>query len=260
MLVTIPKSGSLYLAEVLRQGLNIPYKEVSSGYFPLDVFEYRKLNAYSTGKVISKAHLGANPINLHLMKAFSPRIVLHLRDPRQAMLSMLHHLKRDFEDDPHYLAWVAPAPSREILRGSLSEAIDWYLAHHLTNLLEWTESWLAHAESGEKPSVLVTHYHDLRENVQTVVERILNFYQIPPRAYVAKEVPKDWATHYRKGELEEWREVFNPTQQKICADLMGGFPRVNQLYGEKTGVRNNLPASTVTAPTGRAAYETSTSR
>jgi len=232
MLVALPKSASAFLQEALRLGLDIPHKEVSMGYFPVDVLDYRKLQACSTGQSMAKAHLDGNPLNLHLLGMFCPRMVLHLRDPRQALLSLAHHLKRDYDrGDPHYRNWVAPIPPPELLQRSLSAAIDWYLIHQLPNLLEWSERWLAHAESGAQPRVLITQYHELRENVDAVIARILDFYEIPPTAYIPAPVPKDGFTHFRKGELEEWREVFNPAQQEICAELMAGYPRVNRLFG-----------------------------
>ncbi len=235
MLVALPKSASAYLVEVLRRGLNIAYKEVACGYFPQDVMDYRKLNQFSAGNTLAKAHLDANPINMQLLKLHCPRMVLHLRDPRQALLSMVHHLKHcwDTGELQYIQSWIAPAPPPAVLQGGLSGAIDWHLAHFLPNMLEWTERWLAHAESGESPRVLITHYHDLRENTQAVIERILAFYEIPAWAFTPTDVPKDWSVHFRKGELEEWREVFNRAQQEICSDLMADYPRVNRLYGSE---------------------------
>ena len=247
MLVALPKSASTYLTRTLHRGLNIRWKETSCGSFPLDVLDHRKLLECSAGKTISRAHIDLNPTNSQLLRSFCPRMVLHLRDPRQALLSLVHYLLFKLDHgDSDFSTWVTPAPSADVLRGSLPGAIDWHLAHQLQNMLEWTERWLAHAESGESPAVLITHYHELHENAQTVVDRILKFYQIPAWAYTPKDVPKDDGIHFRKGELEEWREVFNPTQQKICAEMMAGFPRVNRLYGDKKARPRNpmeLPAT-----------------
>jgi hypothetical protein len=221
------------------------------------VLDDRKLIKYSAGQTIAKAHIGANPINLLLLKKFCPRMVLLLRDPRQALLSLVHYMKHELDKgDAHSRVWIAPAPTPDLLHGSLSEAIDWHVAHQLPNLLEWMEHWLAHAESGKSPAVLVTQYQDLRENIQTVVERILDFYQIPILAYTPKHVPKDSSTHFRKGDVEEWREVFNPSQQKICADLMAAYPRVNRLYGEK--IRPNLELAAPLTRNGQQAHATRT--
>ncbi len=247
MVVALPKSASTYLAETLRQGLNIPWKETSYGYFPLDLLDHRKFRECAAGHTVSRAHIDLNPSNLQLLKSDCPRIVLHLRDPRQALLSMVHYMIRGLKEvDAHFPTWITPAPPADLFQGSLSGAIDWHLANLLPNMLEWIERWLCHAESGESPAVLVTQYQDLRENVQTVVGRILNFYQIAADAYISMEVPKDRHTLYRKGELEEWRAVFSPTQQKICANLMADYPRVNRLYGDKKTVavgNFNLPGA-----------------
>jgi hypothetical protein len=75
-------------------------------------------------------------------------------------------------------------------------------------------------------------------------------------AYTPKHVPKDSSTHFRKGDVEEWREVFNPSQQKICADLMAAYPRVNRLYGEK--IRPNLELAAPLTRNGQQAHATRT--
>ncbi|HTB64113.1 MAG TPA: sulfotransferase domain-containing protein [Opitutales bacterium] len=232
MLNTLPKSGSIFLVESLRTGLNIPVKRVSAGYFPMDLADYRPLADAAEGNAVSQAHLDANPTNLQLLSDYSRRVVLHLRDPRQALLSWIHHVHGYANIGQLRESMVTPVPPVSLFQSGLSAEIDWHLAHHFGNLLNWMERWLEHAESGNSPTLLISHFHDLRANPQTAIERILDFYGIPRQAYTPKDIPRTRETHFRKGELDEWREVFNSTQKQICADLMKGYPRVNRLYGE----------------------------
>jgi len=255
LLNTLPKSGSIFLTESLRQGLNIAFKQVSLGYFPVDVADYRKLIEASPGQVISQSHLDANPTNLQLLRAYCPRMVLHLRDPRQALLSWVHHVKKYVEQGQLTQASVTPIPPTTLLfADNLSAAIDWHIAHHLPNILQWTEQWLLHVETKESPAVFVTYYHDLRENSQNVIARILDFYGIPAWAYTAKDIPKNEFTHFRKGQLDEWRSAFNPAQQKICAEMMEGYPRVWRLYAD-----DQLPAANLQRVFTKPAIQTAVS-
>jgi hypothetical protein len=242
LLNALPKSGSTYLMESLRQGLQIPEKEISNGYIPLDVINYHKIKSAALGHGIARTHLDVNPTNLKLLKKFLPSMVLQLRDPRQALLSWVHHVRWYMQNNYDLLfASVTPFPPDSIKTSTLSYAIDWHLTHHFSNLLEWMERWLEHVESGAAPVVLLTQFKEFRENPDQVVAQILAFYDIPTWAYHPKELPKDQSTHYRKGELDEWRDVFNSAQKQICAELMKGYPRVNRLYGELSSqVTENL--------------------
>jgi hypothetical protein len=242
LLNALPKSGSTFLMESLRLGLQAPYKEISNGYFPQDLIDHRKIKEASACYGIVRTHLDANATNIKLLKKYSPRLVLQLRDPRQALLSWVHHVKWYLQHNSDQLfASITPFPPDSARTDSLSAVIDWHLINYLPNILEWTEEWLIHIESGEAPVVLLTHFKDFRENPDHIIARILQFYEIPTWAYLQQDVPKSMDTHFRKGELEEWREVFNHTQQQICADLMADYPRVNRLYGGEIPVVRKKP-------------------
>ncbi len=234
MLNTLPKSGSVFLLESLRRGLGIPAQKISMGYVPMDLADHRKLAEAADGNAVAHAHLDANPTNLRLLKEHTGGVVLHLRDPRQALLSWIHHVKNYANLGQLSWAMVTPAPTPALLAESLTSVIDWHLVHHFPNLLNWIERWLEHAESGNGPKVMVSDYRDFHADSQESVLRILDFYGIPRWVYIPREIPRDASTHFRSGQLEEWREVFNSAQQKICTELMAAYPRVNRRYG--TGV------------------------
>jgi hypothetical protein len=248
MLNTLPKSGSVFLLESLRRGLGIPAQKISLGYVPMDLADYRKLAEAAEGNAVAQAHLDANPTNLRLLRERTAGVVLHLRDPRQALLSWIHHVKNYANLGQLSWAMVTPAPTPGLLAESLPAIIDWHLIHHFPNLLDWIERWLEHAESGAGPKVLVSDYRDFHADAQESVLRILDFYDIPRWVYIPREIPRDASTHFRRGQLEEWREVFNPTQQKICAELMAGYPRVNRRYGTGTTTEKSSPPEPVKNP------------
>lgn len=256
MLNTLPKSGSIFLRESLVRGLGIPAREISCGYFPMDLADLRKLSDAAAGNTVAQAHLDPNPTNLRLLKEHTSGVVLHLRDPRQALLSWVHHVKSYADAGRLHQTMVTPPPPPALMAMNLTSIIDWHLVHHFPNMLDWMERWLAHVESGAGPQVLVSHYQDFHADAHGSICRILDFYEIPRWAYHSPEIPRDRSTHFRKGELEEWREVFNSAQQKICAELMAGYPRVNRLYGLHSGGENGHAAKS--APGGLAAGENGT--
>jgi hypothetical protein len=237
VLVVLPKSGGGHLAETLRLSLNLPSQEMSGPAHSLDEAAAGKAGEGPEGKIISQVHFDTNPGNLQLVKNYSPRLVLHLRDPRQTVLAWARQLQRGAANgDPRYWAWRSAA---EDLRGhSLSAMIDWHLANRLPTMLGWMEGWLAHAETGESPALLVTECVELVKNSEGLINRILDFYQIPDRAPTAPGGHGSSPAWFGQGDAEEWRKVFNRAQQEICADLMAAYPRVNRRYGgEKRAAR-----------------------
>jgi hypothetical protein len=243
VLVVLPKSGGGHLAETLRLSLNLPSQEMSGPAHSLDEAA-GKAGEGPEGKIISQVHFDANPGNLQLVKNYSPRLVLHLRDPRQTVLAWARQLHRGAAyGDPRYWAWRSAA---EDLRGhSLSAMIDWHLANRLPTMLGWMEGWLAHAETGESPALLVTECVELAKNSEGLINRILDFYQIPDWAQAAPGGHGSSPAWFGQGEAEEWCKVFNRAQQEICADLMAAYPRVNRRYGAEKSASSRLRDSAV---------------
>lgn len=72
-LVTLPKSGSVYLWNVLSKGLGYECDSVSTGCFPRDVADWRKVRATAASGVIVQSHLDASRANLQILGHYLPR-------------------------------------------------------------------------------------------------------------------------------------------------------------------------------------------
>jgi hypothetical protein len=92
-LVTMPKSGSLYLLMRFVEGLNIPPYHISLDLFPHDHLVPAWAEDLARGGAIAQEHLDASEANLDLLRrAGVTRIVVQVRDPRQAALSWTYHI------------------------------------------------------------------------------------------------------------------------------------------------------------------------
>ena len=90
LLNTMPKSGSVYILKSLAKIVDLKTKhcgDPSNGRL-----SDKDLTAFSTGGFVVQNHLALSAENLQILEQLKPRMVLHLRDPRQAMLSWLHHV------------------------------------------------------------------------------------------------------------------------------------------------------------------------
>ncbi len=94
---TIPKSGSIYLANAFCRGLGIPFMRISGGWFPLDTVVRAQLAKLARGNAVTQEHLDANPPNRLALGIALDRFVVHLRDPRMTTLEAVHHMMTEKE-------------------------------------------------------------------------------------------------------------------------------------------------------------------
>jgi len=140
-------------------------------------------------------------------------MVLHLRDPRQALLSWVHHLDwiTGGDDESISVLYFAPRTPPGYFQLSLSRKIDWQIDNYLPQLIDWTERWVDIADRGMIPS-LITEHNDLRLNKRAFFDAIMAFHNFD-LDYALPDLPMGMdETHFRRADPTEWRAVFTPEQ------------------------------------------------
>ncbi len=216
---TMPKSGSIYISNYLSNGLRLGQMKVATSLFPDDLVLRDRLDILAAGDVISQQHVPARDINLRFIAARIPNIVVHLRDPRQAMLSWVHHLN-NFNQNRHERGCVlgleatSPALPNGYFDWPFERKIDFQIEHHLAQLVEWTMGWVSTADSN--PYGLAVHITTFERYVaapRMTIEGILSFFGVPDSQFDWEAAPaKTPRTHFRRGLTEEWRSVFTAQQ------------------------------------------------
>lgn len=138
---TMPKSGSIFIVRCLSQGLGIAETKIAVSLFPDDLVIRDKLDDLALGNQVAQQHLPARDLNLRFLRNRLNRMIVHVRDPRQATLSWLHHL-----DNFHAHRYLEPACERGLeavspglpegyFERSLPEKIGHLLATHFPQLI-----------------------------------------------------------------------------------------------------------------------------
>ncbi len=227
--ITLAKSASTYIFNALQNLINncdnadnpryLTIFEGNTSYLQLLTEEPYK---NSTSNLVS-AHLYAEPYNLLTISLIADRLIVNVRDPRQVTLSQVHHnnLYR-YNRSPVHIFNCSQLPKNYFCM-SLTEQISWQIDNWaLPGAIKWIESWLDAEENPSfYPKILFTSQEDLVENSQELFNTILDFYEIDRSRFTMPPPPKfKPGTHYRTGNVDEWRDVFTPEQAEKASSMI----------------------------------------
>ncbi|MBT4699892.1 MAG: hypothetical protein HOB79_02360 [Rhodospirillaceae bacterium] len=224
---TMPKSGSIYILRSLSLGLGLMEMKVAVSLFPNDLVLRDRLDELAWGNAIAQQHLPASDINLRFIGARLPAMVVHVRDPRQATVSWLHHLqnfnnhRKTIPATEFGLEGTTPALPENYFSWSDQKQMDWLLDTHFIQLVAWAAAWTEAERKAGKPRILITLYEDFLVDRDAVFKSILKFLDIPEQRFDWAALPqKSPQTHFRKGMADEWRDVLTGDQQKRARDAI----------------------------------------
>jgi hypothetical protein len=183
-IVALPKSGSIYLKRALRRTLRVPVHHVSGGGMYGSCLRYDDLCHFEQGDVVTREHLQPTRFQVAMLAQYGiRRVVLHLRDPRDAIASWTHHMDSILER--RGLRGVSLSCEKVLpesyIGWSFEDRLRWQVENTLPDFVAWSERWLDLADSSADVRFLITDYQDLARNNHAFVVKILDFYEIPYR-------------------------------------------------------------------------------
>ncbi|MFH1983033.1 MAG: sulfotransferase domain-containing protein [Pseudomonadota bacterium] len=220
LVISIPKSGTVYISDTLEKILNYAPLSISAQTFPDDVVWQKEIIKLNQGNLYSRGHIPPTPYNTYMLTKHMDRFVVHVRDPRQATLSWVHHIDRLGNEEPGLtLNMAIPFLPAGYFDMPFSEKIDWALENHMKKLIAWIEGWTRM----ERDTLLFTDFKDMKEDPVNFFNRILAFYGLSaPRELVERSAirPREGKLHFRKGRVNEWLEVFNERQIETAKSMI----------------------------------------
>lgn len=221
LVVSIPKSGTVFINRLLAGGLGRPGVSLGLDYFPHDLAHYRKVEAFARGGYVASAHFNASEQNLRILGSLLDRWVVHVRDPRSVVLSLVHHLDWQLRHDPRQLYAMSPAPPPQFADTSMQWKLKWTVENYLDTVVGWTREWREVIDR-KSHNILLTTYEDLHRDELGFAERVLDFFAIPRTAFRAPTLERSIEqTHYRRGLLAEWRTEFAPGLLTLANRIIG---------------------------------------
>lgn len=212
-IASLPKSGTVYLQEKLCEGLNKPpLGTPSGGIFPNVSIPRLVIDRLNERGAVYVIHCRPCEFNITEVSHRLDRLVVHVRDPRQALLSWVHFLPQAMRNADPVMHYHYHLPD-DYQHYTLEQQIDWQIDHHFADFVAFIEGWWdASQRPGMKTRFLFTRHEDLAENPRQFFLDLLDFYQIPATAFVFPEAPKLGLHNFRSGRTDEWRLAFTPAQ------------------------------------------------
>lgn len=215
LLCALPKSAGVFIYNALAHGLDKPLMHAGAGgYFPNMALPQNVPSLINDSGTIYHTHAAPSPGNLIEVSERLDRMILHLRDPRGALLSWAHFIGRVVRDvDPiQRLHYGMPAG---IEGWKFGKQIDWYIGHVLPSFVSWSSGWLEAIEENEMGErALVTTYEELVKDQDGFFDRLLSFYAIDEDLFEYPARPEKGTLNFRKGDPQEWNKVFTAAQRK----------------------------------------------
>jgi hypothetical protein len=212
LLNTLPKSGSVFLLHTLSEGVQCGRIHVGNMYSLVDQISLEKMRRFLGGGYVSQNHLAPSIENLQILEHFGCRMVLHVRDPRQALVSWVHHVDRVYRlEGDEALLLHAPRPPAAYFSWEFAQKLDWHIDHYLPSLIDWLVCWLAIHDEGRLP-ILLTTYEELCGDVVGLCRRICDFCGVAEERFRFIDIPKTIDHHFRLADDSEWRRVLSAEQ------------------------------------------------
>lgn len=219
-LITLPKSASEYIMHAFLNGLRIERRHLSSNiHIPNDLIVMDNLrNAHDINKgqgFLAKEHLTAHPYNVYLLNRTFPRWVVHIREPRQALLSWHHYM---IKARKHILPFNVPNHYYNL---PFKEQLDWQIENFLPFLTQWIADWIELTDHPNfKYKILLTTFEEFVQNSSKFFHKILNFYKINPAEFTPPAPPQWGVNLYRSGKIDEWKTVFSNEQKQKASQII----------------------------------------
>lgn len=221
---SLPKSASVFIFNHIRNSLSIPFSRISLDLFANDLAVPDWVETIVSGHGVTQEHLPASRRNLITLRQKGlTKFVVHVRDPRQSLLSWYYHLETfeekfkmnvfDMDDTPLCLNY---------LKLSMEEKLDWLIENYQPLQVKWLTDWIDVSKNQSATfDIFFSEFTDLKNDPDKFFKKILDFYSIDHALWVSENyATKSGAFHFRRGEVDEWRSVMNLKQQKRLTELM----------------------------------------
>lgn len=211
----LPKSGSTFIAKSLRRVLEVRSRSIAlPGMRSGATLDLTALQDVAQGNCVCQQHFAADP---HVLAAFadkSLKVVVNIRDPREALVSWTHFLNEfnSRHSRLHAVQAMETVVDPEYFRRSIPDQLVWQVKNYLPHTIDWISRWVATTDMRQaEGTMLLTEYSELARDASAFLAKILGFYGIeadPEWLKLPATKPGRWK--FRAGNTKDWRSEYRP--------------------------------------------------
>jgi hypothetical protein len=214
LLVTLPKSATVYISSKISNICFSPLVYITLEPWPGDLISSFVKTFKLYGGVVS-THLAPSEENIQFLISHGlEKMVVHIRDPRQAILSWSHYTERilcDANNRNRYLIESQYGPQYADL--SLHDKIDFHIDNTLRGWSDWIEGWLhLKRKYSSEMDIMITSINELVLNETEYFSSVLTHFDAEFDKCDLTSLDGD-NVHFRKGMLDEWEKIFTNSQK-----------------------------------------------
>ncbi|XOV79290.1 MAG: sulfotransferase domain-containing protein [Aestuariibacter sp.] len=223
---TLPKSGTVWinkcLHEMTRRNVandrNYLYnaKFTDESFFSPDI-----LDSMCRSGGINVGHFMCNEYNSTVLEHFLKnglKLVIHLRDPRQALISWLHHLDKRVHGKPLLMQLLGLNES--YFSKSFEEKIKHLIDTQFVEMCKWVASWKKFSEKVSEDCFLMLPHEQLSLDAEEYSSCFAKYLDVPESMLGLAMKPKDGQAHFRKGVTDEWQQVLSLADKDKMEKIM----------------------------------------
>lgn len=218
-IISFRKSASSFIALVLAQGLDIPAC-ITSFLHTMIVPSW--LRCFLRGGAVTHEHTFPFRANIALLRSYSVPTIIHVRNPKQVIVSHAHFYKKYLEETVKENF----TPSQKwFLGASLEERIDFLIDDLIPYYGRWIIGWYKAWEQ-KALDITFTSYEELVRNGSLFFGKIADMFSLSAEARVRIKETRPTLDgqkgmyNIRNMKVDEWREVLTRKQQQRVDELI----------------------------------------
>jgi len=197
LLITLPKSGSIFIWKTIASSLQLPMLRVAPwAQMMKEIVVPSLLEVFAEGGMTAQHHLAPSKSNIEALKnAQIKKFVLHFRDPRQAAVSWWYYSPR-----------IGVSRDRE---RSQQETEDHVWRGYLEPAAEWLHGWLEVDEKDSEFEIVLSTHEEMAGQESAHISNLLRQLDVPLDSFNLQLSDRSGETHFRKGAKDEWLDFFS---------------------------------------------------
>jgi len=209
------------------RGKSLPDDIYSVGVFTNECILPKNFNRFSKKypNTICGFHCFASDWNIRALRtAGIKKVLVLIRDPRDAMISWRYHLLKAGKEISKYISHFCSIDEGWFMAEKKVQ-YDYLLRTWFPDAVKYLESWLT-AAGDDDIEILISPFELLRENNKLMIERAVYFFG-NKISNIELQIPQK-TQHFRTGKTGNWHQELTKEQNTLAVQLLGS--RLEVLY------------------------------